>query len=78
MQESIVFIGHPKPANNNHRRMRFEDVDFKILCHEHYIKSMLDLAGDCKDSQQRLRIAQEIGYSRIEIECHLKPLRERL
>jgi hypothetical protein len=76
-----MMAGMNQPVNQNRQKMRVEDVDFRIACHEHSIKTLLDLASSCKEckcSRQRAKIAQEIGYSRIEIECFLKPLRERL
>lgn len=73
-----AMAGYNQPINDNRRKMRIEDVDMRIAAHEHHIQEMLNLAIHCRDSKERGWIAKEIGYSRLEIECCLKPLKERL
>lgn len=73
-----AMAGYNQPINDNRRKMRIEDVDMRIAAHEHHIQEMLNLAKYCRNSKERGMIAKEIGYSRIEIECCLKPLKERL
>ena len=60
------------------QKRRLSELSDKINYHEFYIAQMLDLASHVKTPSERAKIAQEIGYIRIEIECHLKPLQERL
>lgn len=60
------------------QKRRLKELGEKINSHEFHIAQMLDLASTVKNPSERAKIAQEIGYSRIEIDCHLKPLKERL
>ncbi len=73
-----VIAGYKRPRNDNIKRMRLEDIDARIAFHENNISNMVGLASTCKDSRERRKIALEIGYSRIELDCILKPLKERL
>lgn len=78
LDNPIVYVGGKEPANTNRRRSRLEWIDVRIACHEYHIARMLKMAADCKDSQQRRKLALEIGYARIEVDCHLMPLKEKL
>lgn len=71
--------GMAATANDNKRRCRILEIENRIMFHEHHINMMLEYAQlHVKNATKRAAIAREIGESRIEIECHLRPLLKRL
>lgn len=80
MSRPVIDENSVRPINDNWHRNRDEiqAVLRRIEWHQEYVNGMLDLAKITKDSRERGRIAEQIGYSVIEVNCILRPQLEKL